>query len=322
MKKKYGVFFGFAVLLIAVLFTLTGCGDKDSGDPTGPSEDDPPETKIYSVTIGTLTYGTIVANPTSGIEGTEISLTVTPGSGYQLKAGTLRYGTTAIDETTKKFDLPASDVTVTAEFEYLDKTIEKTIEVFLTYFGVTDISPYYGSTLKDIHIDPILIVGIYKDVEETQSLTMETEITENLKLYAKQSVWDEIIPGDNNVIAAIFRGGYTVDKSSSEYSDIKTLILGECGMTFPDKPTRTGYNFRTKYAGNIMENNQKIGEWHYLIYGGKIKEGFIYTITDGKTELFMGENANNNSNVLSQYYVSIDLRDMSTHAWGIYAIKN
>ncbi|MDR2094011.1 MAG: hypothetical protein LBP76_00645 [Treponema sp.] len=42
MKKKYGVFFGFAVLLIAALFTLAGCGDKDSGDPTSPSKNDPP----------------------------------------------------------------------------------------------------------------------------------------------------------------------------------------------------------------------------------------------------------------------------------------
>jgi hypothetical protein len=78
-----------------------------------------PETKIYSVTIGTLTHGIIEANPMSGIEGTEINLTVTPESDYQLKVGTLKYGTTAINETTKKFNLPASDVTVTAEFELI-----------------------------------------------------------------------------------------------------------------------------------------------------------------------------------------------------------
>jgi hypothetical protein len=34
MKKKHGVFFGFAVLLIAALFTLVGCdnGNGDTGD--------------------------------------------------------------------------------------------------------------------------------------------------------------------------------------------------------------------------------------------------------------------------------------------------
>jgi hypothetical protein len=73
----------------------------------------------YSVTIGTLTHGKIVANPTSGVEGTEINLTVTPEENYQLKEGTLKYGTTAIDETTKKFNLPASDVMITAEFELI-----------------------------------------------------------------------------------------------------------------------------------------------------------------------------------------------------------
>jgi hypothetical protein len=43
-----------------------------------------------------LTNGTITASPTSGIEGTEIVLTVTPVGIYRLKAGTLKYGTTRL----------------------------------------------------------------------------------------------------------------------------------------------------------------------------------------------------------------------------------
>jgi hypothetical protein len=77
------------------------------------------EKETYTVTIGSLTNGTITANPTSGIEGTEIVLKVTPSGGYSLKAGTIKYGTTAIDETTKKFNLPAENVTITAEFELI-----------------------------------------------------------------------------------------------------------------------------------------------------------------------------------------------------------
>jgi hypothetical protein len=34
MKSKHGLLFGFAVLLVAVMFTLTGCGDN--GDPSSP----------------------------------------------------------------------------------------------------------------------------------------------------------------------------------------------------------------------------------------------------------------------------------------------
>jgi hypothetical protein len=104
---KQSVFFGM-VAIIALGFGFVGCddGNNDNG-------------KTYNVTIGTLTNGSIDANPKSGVEGTEITLTVDPENLYRLKAGTLKYGSTAIDESTLKFKLPAENVTVTAEFESL-----------------------------------------------------------------------------------------------------------------------------------------------------------------------------------------------------------
>lgn len=72
----------------------------------------------YAVTIGTLSGGTIEASPTSAIEGTTINLTVAPDTGKQLKSGTLKYhdgSDHAIVGTS--FTMPASDVTVIAEFE-------------------------------------------------------------------------------------------------------------------------------------------------------------------------------------------------------------
>ena len=102
MRKN--VFFGLLGLM--VLFGFIGCG----------GDDDP---KIYKVTIGTLTNGSITANPTSGIEGTEITLTVNPNNLFSLKNKTLKYGTNDINQITKKFNLPASNVTITAEFEQI-----------------------------------------------------------------------------------------------------------------------------------------------------------------------------------------------------------
>jgi hypothetical protein len=81
------------------------------------------ETKTYAVTIGQLAYGDITASPTSGTEGTVITLTITPNNGYKLKAGTLKYSTTAIDETTKKFNLPAENVIIMATFETISSYI-------------------------------------------------------------------------------------------------------------------------------------------------------------------------------------------------------
>ncbi|MGB7605285.1 MAG: S-layer homology domain-containing protein [Lutisporaceae bacterium] len=72
----------------------------------------------YTVTIGTLSDGTITASPTSAAPGTNINLTITPATGKQLKAGTLKYNDGndhAITGTS--FTMPAGNVAVTAEFE-------------------------------------------------------------------------------------------------------------------------------------------------------------------------------------------------------------
>ena len=98
------------LLVIFLIISFIGCGDKDN-DP-----------EIYTVTIGTLTNANgskITANPTNGVEGTEITLTITEDNTYRLKSGTLKFGIIPINEITKKFKLPAENVTITAEFQSL-----------------------------------------------------------------------------------------------------------------------------------------------------------------------------------------------------------
>lgn len=79
----------------------------------------------YTVTIGELTGGTITALPKVARPGTSISLTVTPDTGKQLKAGSLKFNDTSISGST--FTMPAEDVVVTAEFE--DKPVLESIDV-------------------------------------------------------------------------------------------------------------------------------------------------------------------------------------------------
>ena len=72
----------------------------------------------HTVTIGTLSGGTIMANPTSAVPGTTINLTITPASGKQLKVGTLKYNDGSDHAITgTSFTMPGSAVTVTAQFE-------------------------------------------------------------------------------------------------------------------------------------------------------------------------------------------------------------
>ena len=76
----------------------------------------------YNVTVGPLVGGTITASPERARPGTLITLTITPDTGKQLKAGTLKYNDVDIAGTT--FTMPAEDVTITAEFEDKPVTLD------------------------------------------------------------------------------------------------------------------------------------------------------------------------------------------------------
>ena len=80
----------------------------------------------YTITISKTTIGTVTASSTSATEGTGITLTVTPASGYELIAiSAYKTGESAtVVETlhatslqTYEFTMPAYDVTVTATFQ-------------------------------------------------------------------------------------------------------------------------------------------------------------------------------------------------------------
>jgi hypothetical protein len=86
MKKKHCVFFGFAVLLIAAIFTLAGCGDN--GDPTSPGGLEtgavvaPPT--LDSKTANSITINAVTA-PSNGqtVEYAKNTANTAPASGWQ-----------------------------------------------------------------------------------------------------------------------------------------------------------------------------------------------------------------------------------------------
>lgn len=77
----------------------------------------------YTVTVATLVNGSISATPNSDVTiGTPVNLTITPKTGYRLKSGSLKVYKTGSESTVvavsgNSFNMPAYDVTVTAEFE-------------------------------------------------------------------------------------------------------------------------------------------------------------------------------------------------------------
>jgi hypothetical protein len=83
----------------------------------------PPDT--YTITAAALSNGAVSANQTSAPAGASVTVTVEPDDGYILKSGTLKYSYSdgggdhaiAISGPEYTFTMPASDVTINAEFE-------------------------------------------------------------------------------------------------------------------------------------------------------------------------------------------------------------
>jgi hypothetical protein len=81
------------------------------------------EAIVYTITLGAMTNGTITSDKTNCIVGTEVNLTVTPGTNYQIKPSKLLYTASdgskvVISNTTFKFNMPPSDIIITSEFVY------------------------------------------------------------------------------------------------------------------------------------------------------------------------------------------------------------
>lgn len=88
------------------------------------------ETPTYNVNIDDLTNGTITATPSVAEAGTEITLTITPYDCYQLKSGTLIVMDDDFNEitvTNNKFNMPESNVLVSAEFEIKTYTVSYSV---------------------------------------------------------------------------------------------------------------------------------------------------------------------------------------------------
>jgi len=123
-NSTYAVIGGLFCAAVAVVFAVCSIGgdveawrQKAAGEN---GKNGPLNTK-YTITIDSeITHGTVTANPMSGTRDTEITVSVVPDTGYRLKLGSLKCDNTVIamtDANTGKFNLPASKVTITAEFE-------------------------------------------------------------------------------------------------------------------------------------------------------------------------------------------------------------
>lgn len=89
-----------------------------------------PIVTTYTITVAETENGSVTPSATSATEGTEISLTITPASGYELNTLTVTDAAGAVVPVTdNRFTMPASNVTVTVTFKEKQQGGEHTATV-------------------------------------------------------------------------------------------------------------------------------------------------------------------------------------------------
>lgn len=153
----------------------------------------PPD--IYTVTLDTVTHGSISASPMSGAEGTTIELSSTPDTGYQL-------GSYSVDGSAivgSSFSMPAHNLVVGATFSAIEYTVSVgtslngsvTASAQSATYGTTITltgTPDSGYELDYFTVNGVAIVG--------NSFTMPAENVTVSAVFVEQSpTFDEVTIG-------------------------------------------------------------------------------------------------------------------------------
>ena len=114
---------------------------------------DVPDTGAYKISVSTPKGGTITTSRTKADAGVEIIVTVTPDDGYQMVAGSLRYGFAdggaPMDKviTNNRFTMPAGDINITCDWETAATTVNG-----ITAFSINGIAGAVNNTTNTITI--------------------------------------------------------------------------------------------------------------------------------------------------------------------------
>ena len=130
-----------------------------------------PQPTYYAVNVAAgIANGTVTVNPTTAAEGTTITVTATPASGYELATLTYTYGETtiAIDQTTMQFVMPAANVTVNATFTEMASVATPTFTPAEGTYTTTH--PDFGYHLgEEKHHDAVSVERLQLDSQRRRS---------------------------------------------------------------------------------------------------------------------------------------------------------
>jgi len=176
----------------------------------------------YTVTVQNDCNGTATADVTSGPEGTEVTLTATPSSGYQFKEWQVVSG--GVTVTDNKFTIGTSDVTVKAVFEAKPVSVEppkSTGPFTYTVVGGGDSTWTEG--------DPDLVVKVTSDEDGDHSFDRyEYTAIDGTKLTDEQapaSSGSTVITIKSDLLKTLSEGKHTILVNFSDNSITTTVTI-------------------------------------------------------------------------------------------------
>ena len=183
-----------------------------------------PDEGDFTITVNAPpTGGTIATNRTRANEGDEIIVTVTPKTGYQMKAGSLRYAFSAPGAkyktiTGNSFKMPGGDVSITCDWETASTTVNG-----ITAFSINGVA------------------GAVNNSTNTITITMPrgTDVTKLTPVIATNGV-KSLTPGSGETVNFTNAVTYTAameDGSSKTYTVTVYVDKGTLADQFWDKLT-------------------------------------------------------------------------------------
>ena len=177
---------------------------------------------VYTVTVQNDGNGTATASVTTGIVGTEVTLTATPNSGYQFKEWQVVSG--GVTVTDNKFTIGTENVVVKAIFEEDTSATEYTVTFNANGHGTAPAAQTItsGGTATEPTAPTAEgwnFGGWYQDATCSVAFDFATPITADIVLYAK---WTEVTPG--TVYYTVVSGGnssFTIGNASDIVVTVK-----------------------------------------------------------------------------------------------------
>ena len=149
--------------------------------------------QTYKITTAATTHGTVTVDPTSAKKGDTVTITAVPDTGYSLKSLTAADSSGKnISITNSRFQMPASDVTITAVFEKKAADAEKEISIGDISVTKDSFNGLWQFRFKDSnYLNSVKQISVNDSAWEPYSFTLSTggkyRIRDNALEFAQKS---------------------------------------------------------------------------------------------------------------------------------------